>query len=51
MPVYYLLIWYTMDDHSSLKQPPRPEEGAMDEGITPLRHYPNPLDEGKTASS
>ena len=40
-----------MDDNNSLRRPPRPEEGPTDKGITPLRHYPNPLDEGKTASS
>ena len=40
-----------MDDHNSFRQPPHPEEGSTDEGITPFRHYPNPLDEGKTASS
>ena len=40
-----------MDDHNSLRQPSRPEEGPTDEGITPLRLYLNPLDEGKTANS
>ena len=40
-----------MDDNNSLRRPPHPEEGPTDKGITPLRHYPNPLDEGKTASS
>ena len=40
-----------MDDNNSLRRPPRPEEGPIDKGITPLHHYPNPLDEGKTASS
>ena len=40
-----------MDDNNSLRQPPRLKEGPMDKGITPLHHYPNPLDEGKTASS
>ena len=40
-----------MDDHNSLRQPSRPKEGPTDEGITPLRLYLNPLDEGKTANS
>ena len=40
-----------MDDNNSLRRPPRLEEGPIDKGITPLHRYPNPLDEGKTASS
>ena len=40
-----------MDDHNSLRQSSRPEEGPTGEGITPLRLYLNPLDEGKTANS
>ena len=40
-----------MDDHNSLKQPLYLEEELTDEGIVPLHHYPNPLDEGRAASS
>ena len=40
-----------IDNHNSLRQPPRPKKGPTDEETIPLRHHLNPLDEEKVASS